>query len=170
MAAPPVVVERFCMEHAGAGFTMSVVSLVVRLAAGNRIVRFVYQQLCIRISRSPTRVLAAGSISFSSRGGFRSPHRCLLLSSNALPDADLASQVCSRFQAHLPDEMLSTLLPPMEARMAHVAAFTGAPSLDASNIHVALPHCDVLLATITIDTPGTEMIAYDWHDHPVRAG
>ena len=42
MAAPPVVVERFRVEHAGAGFTMSVVSLVDRRAAGNRIVRFVY--------------------------------------------------------------------------------------------------------------------------------
>ena len=44
MAAPPVVVERFRVEHAGAGFTMSVVSLVDRRAAGNRIVRFVYQR------------------------------------------------------------------------------------------------------------------------------
>ena len=43
MAAPPVVVERFRVEH-GAGFTMSVVSLVDRRAAGNRIVRFVYQR------------------------------------------------------------------------------------------------------------------------------
>ena len=44
MAAPPVVVERFRVEHADAGFTMSVVSLVDRRAAGNRIVRFVYQR------------------------------------------------------------------------------------------------------------------------------
>ena len=44
MAAPPVVVERFRVEHADAGFTMSVVSLVDRSAAGNRIVRFVYQR------------------------------------------------------------------------------------------------------------------------------
>jgi len=43
MAAPPVVVERFRVEH-GAGFTMCVVSLVDRRAAGNRIVRFVYQR------------------------------------------------------------------------------------------------------------------------------
>ena len=43
MAAPPVVVERFRVEH-GAGFTMSVISLVDRRAAGNRVVRFVYQR------------------------------------------------------------------------------------------------------------------------------
>ena len=43
MAAPPIAVERFRVEH-GAGFTMSVVSLVDRRAAGNRIVRFVYQR------------------------------------------------------------------------------------------------------------------------------
>ena len=43
MAAPPIAVERFRVEH-GAGFTMSVVSLVDRRAAGNRIVRFVFQR------------------------------------------------------------------------------------------------------------------------------
>ena len=42
MAAPPIAVERFRVEH-GAGFTMSVISLVDRRAAGTRIVRFVYQ-------------------------------------------------------------------------------------------------------------------------------
>ena len=43
MAAPPISVERFRVEH-GSGFTMSVVSLVDRRAAGNRVVRFVYQR------------------------------------------------------------------------------------------------------------------------------
>ena len=43
MAAPPVVVEKFRVER-GACFTMSVVSLVDRRAAGNRIVRFVFQR------------------------------------------------------------------------------------------------------------------------------
>ena len=43
MAAPPVVIERFRVEH-GSGFTMSVVSLIDRRAAGNRVVRFVYQR------------------------------------------------------------------------------------------------------------------------------
>ena len=76
----------------------------------------------------------------------------------AIPDVDLANQIGSRYRAHLPDEMLATLRPPMEARMAHVAAFNGPPVLDASNAHVVLPHCDVLLSTISIDTPGTEMI------------
>ena len=42
MAAPPVVIERFRVEHAG--FTMSVASLIDRRAAGNRVVRFVYQR------------------------------------------------------------------------------------------------------------------------------
>ena len=43
MAAPPVVIERFRVKH-GSGFTMSVVSLIDRRAAGNRVVRFVYQR------------------------------------------------------------------------------------------------------------------------------
>ena len=43
MAAPPIVVERFRVEH-GSGFTMSVISLPDRRAAGNQIVRFVYQR------------------------------------------------------------------------------------------------------------------------------
>eukprot|EP00966_Prymnesium_polylepis_P013200 304762-Prymnesium_polylepis.1 len=43
MAAPPIAVERFRVEH-GIGFTMSVVSLVDRRAAGNRVVRFVFQR------------------------------------------------------------------------------------------------------------------------------
>jgi len=43
MAAPPAVIERFRVEH-GSGFTMSVVSLIDRRAAGNRVVRFVYQR------------------------------------------------------------------------------------------------------------------------------
>ena len=46
MAAPNVpliAVERFRVEH-GAGFTMPVVSLTDRRAAGNRLVRFVYQR------------------------------------------------------------------------------------------------------------------------------
>lgn len=43
MAAPPFVIERFRIEH-GRGFTMPVVSLVDRRAAGNRVVRFVYQR------------------------------------------------------------------------------------------------------------------------------
>ena len=43
IAAPPVVIERFRVEH-GSGFTMSVVSLIDRRAAGNRVVRFVYQR------------------------------------------------------------------------------------------------------------------------------
>ena len=46
MAAPNVpliAVERFRVEH-GAGFTMPVVSLTDRRAAGNRLVRWVYQR------------------------------------------------------------------------------------------------------------------------------
>ena len=43
MAAPPIVVERFRVEH-GPGFTMSVISLPDRRAAGNQIVRFVFQR------------------------------------------------------------------------------------------------------------------------------
>ena len=95
---------------------------------------------------------------------FFEPWRASLVASlpagmvGAIPAVDLAKQIGSRFQSHLPDEMLATLLPSMDARMAHVAAFQGPPVLDASNVHVALPHCDVLLATITIDTPGTEMM------------
>ena len=34
MAAPPIAVERFRVEH-GTGFTMSVISLIDRRAAGN---------------------------------------------------------------------------------------------------------------------------------------
>ena len=40
---PSIAVERFRVEH-GAGFTMPVVSLTDRRAAGNRLVRFVYQR------------------------------------------------------------------------------------------------------------------------------
>jgi hypothetical protein len=44
MAAPPAIaVERFRVEH-GEGFTMPVVSLTDRRAAGNRLVRFVFQR------------------------------------------------------------------------------------------------------------------------------
>ena len=43
MAAPAITVERFRVEH-GAGFTMPVVSLTDRRAAGNRLVRFVFQR------------------------------------------------------------------------------------------------------------------------------
>ena len=43
MAAPPIVVERFRVEH-GPGFTMSVISLPDRRAAGNQVVRFVFQR------------------------------------------------------------------------------------------------------------------------------
>mgnify|MGYP007096131678 CR=1 FL=1 len=43
MAAPPIAVERFRVEH-GTGFTMSVISLIDRRAAGNRVVRFVFQR------------------------------------------------------------------------------------------------------------------------------
>ena len=38
----------------------------------------------------------------------------------AIPDVDVANQIGARFRAHLPDEMLASLMPPMEARMAHV--------------------------------------------------
>lgn len=43
MAAPAIVVERFRVEH-GEGFTIPVVSLTDRRAAGNRLVRFVFQR------------------------------------------------------------------------------------------------------------------------------
>ena len=43
MAAPVIAVERFRVEH-GDGFTMPVVSLTDRRAAGNRLVRFVFQR------------------------------------------------------------------------------------------------------------------------------
>ena len=43
MAAPVIAVERFRVEH-GEGFTMPVVSLTDRRAAGNRLVRFVFQR------------------------------------------------------------------------------------------------------------------------------
>ena len=43
MAAPAIAVERFRVEH-GDGFTMPVVSLTDRRAAGNRLVRFVFQR------------------------------------------------------------------------------------------------------------------------------
>ena len=43
MAAPPIAVERFRVEH-GEGFTMPVISLTDRRAAGNRLVRFVFQR------------------------------------------------------------------------------------------------------------------------------
>ena len=43
MAAPAIAVERYRVEH-GEGFTMPVVSLTDRRAAGNRIVRFVFQR------------------------------------------------------------------------------------------------------------------------------
>ena len=43
MAAPAIAVERFRVEH-GLGFTMPVVSLIDRRAAGNRLVRFVFQR------------------------------------------------------------------------------------------------------------------------------
>ena len=43
MAAPPITVERFRVEH-GEGFTMPVISLTDRRAAGNRLVRFVFQR------------------------------------------------------------------------------------------------------------------------------
>ena len=43
MAAPAIVVERFRVEH-GEGFTMPIVSLTDRRAAGNRLVRFVFQR------------------------------------------------------------------------------------------------------------------------------
>ena len=43
MAAPAIAVERFRVEH-GEGFTMPVVSLTDRRAAGNRLVRFVFQR------------------------------------------------------------------------------------------------------------------------------
>ena len=43
MQAPPIVVQRFRVEH-GPGFTVSVVDLPDRRAAGHRVVRFVYQR------------------------------------------------------------------------------------------------------------------------------
>ena len=43
MAAPAIAVERYRVEH-GEGFTMPVVSLTDRRAAGNRLVRFVFQR------------------------------------------------------------------------------------------------------------------------------
>ena len=43
MAAPAIAVERFRVEHAE-GFTMPVVSLTDRRAAGNRLVRFIFQR------------------------------------------------------------------------------------------------------------------------------
>ena len=43
MAAPAITVERYRVEH-GEGFTMPVVSMVDRRAAGNRVVRFVFQR------------------------------------------------------------------------------------------------------------------------------
>ena len=43
MAAPAIAVERFRVEH-GEGFTMPVVLLTDRRAAGNRLVRFVFQR------------------------------------------------------------------------------------------------------------------------------
>ena len=43
MAAPAIAVECFRVEH-GEGFTMPVVSLTDRRAAGNRLVRFVFQR------------------------------------------------------------------------------------------------------------------------------
>ena len=44
MAAPAIAVERFRVEH-GDGFTMPVVSLTDRRAAGNRLVRFCFRLL-----------------------------------------------------------------------------------------------------------------------------
>ena len=44
MAAPAITVERYRVEH-GEGFTMPVVSMVDRRAAGNRVVRFVFQSV-----------------------------------------------------------------------------------------------------------------------------
>ena len=50
--APPVIaVERFRVE-AGAGFTMPVVSLTDRRAAGNRLVRFVVRTSLILSAHS----------------------------------------------------------------------------------------------------------------------
>eukprot|EP00966_Prymnesium_polylepis_P218132 5048565-Prymnesium_polylepis.1 len=43
MAAPVIAVERYRVEH-GQGFTMPVISLTDRRAAGNRLVRFVFQR------------------------------------------------------------------------------------------------------------------------------
>ena len=43
MAAPAVAVERYRVEH-GEGFTLPVVSMTDRRAAGNRVVRFVFQR------------------------------------------------------------------------------------------------------------------------------
>ena len=43
MAAPAIAVERYRVEY-GEGFTMPVVSLTDRRAAGNRLVRFVFQR------------------------------------------------------------------------------------------------------------------------------
>ena len=43
MAAPAIAVERYRVEH-GQGFTMPVISLTDRRAAGNRLVRFVFQR------------------------------------------------------------------------------------------------------------------------------
>ena len=51
MAAPVIAVERFRVEH-GEGFSMPVVSLTDRRAAGNRLVRFVFQRQISR--RCPT--------------------------------------------------------------------------------------------------------------------
>ena len=43
MAAPAIAVERYRVEH-GQVFTMPVISLTDRRAAGNRLVRFVFQR------------------------------------------------------------------------------------------------------------------------------
>ena len=43
IAAPAIAVEHYRVEH-GEGFTMPVVSLTDRRAAGNRLVRFVFQR------------------------------------------------------------------------------------------------------------------------------
>ena len=71
---------------------------------------------------------------------------------------EISKQVCKRFIAHLPDELISTALEPMEARMVHLTAFAGPTSLDSSNAVEFLQHTDVLLSAITTDTPGTEIL------------
>ena len=77
---------------------------------------------------------------------------------NAIPPLDLATQIWKRYKAHLADEMLATIMDPIEARIAHVAAYAGPVALNASNAAVALQHNPVLLQTITIDTPGPEIL------------
>ena len=76
----------------------------------------------------------------------------------AIPGLTMAQQVLKRMEAHLPDEMLASPMEAGFARFAHAEAFASPLALNATNALVALQHTEVLLAAITVDTPGSEII------------